>query len=297
MDWVVQIGGFTLRMRASLDPQKMILPELYASFCFESLAAGEDMTVAVHRDRYLLPRNVRPAFVAQRPGAAQPGWQRFELQDRIVVDMAQSRSERFSRRWLVLARDHSAADLYVDLLVGDGESIPFPLEFPLDKVLWIDVLPHRAAVMIHGCAVDVGGEGLVFFGPQEAGKSTLARLWQASPEATVLSDECVVLRFHEGRPYVYGTPWAGGAQVAANRRVPVRAMFYIRHGPANEAGRKGGAETLRDLTVESFLPYYDRSAMERCLDLLARTSQSVPVYDLAFVPSREVLDFVQRVAR
>ena len=61
---------------------------------------------------------------------------------------------------------------------ADAPSVD-PLEYPLDELLVISLLGQGRGVEIHGCGVVDGSSGYLFVGQSGAGKTTIARLWQA----------------------------------------------------------------------------------------------------------------------
>jgi ABC-type cobalamin/Fe3+-siderophores transport system ATPase subunit len=63
------------------------------------------------------------------------------------------------------------------------------LEYPLDELIFTNLLAQRNGVELHGCGVIDHDQGLLFLGFSGAGKSTLARLWRRHLDATILSDD------------------------------------------------------------------------------------------------------------
>lgn len=236
-----------------------------------------------------------PLFVAQRRGASRASWYLYETRDRFLIYMLYSQSDKLGVRRLSMTKDYSAGNLWLECKDSLRQPIPFPLEFPLDKILWMNFLARGRGVLLHACGIALDGEGYIFFGPQESGKSTLASLWQQHPGATVLNDECVAVRVIDDTLHVFGTPWTGRQRDVAVGGVPVRALFYISHGRENRAQRKRPMDSLRDLARESFLPYYDRLGIQYSLDLFTSIVETISIFDLSFVPTPEVVDFVQHI--
>ncbi len=91
----------------------------------------------------------------------------------------------------------------------NGQTV-YPLEYPLDELLILHLLAKGRGVEVHACGVvDPAGQGYLFAGQSDAGKTTIARLWQKVEGMTVLSDDRIILRNIEGRLWMYGTPWHG----------------------------------------------------------------------------------------
>jgi hypothetical protein len=64
-----------------------------------------------------------------------------------------------------------------------GEPL-YPLEYPLDELLTINLLSRGRGVEVHACGVlDSDGRGYLFLGMSGAGKSTMGRLWTGESQA------------------------------------------------------------------------------------------------------------------
>ena len=109
----------------------------------------------------------------------------------------------FQRRIAVFERDFRRGKVYVELTRRDLAAYPYPLSAPLDRVLFVNIVTHGLGLMLHACGIVQNGKGYIFAGPSNAGKSTLSRLWAKASEATILGDECLVLR-KEGSQFCFG---------------------------------------------------------------------------------------------
>jgi len=195
-------------------------------------------------------------------------------------------------RVAVFTQDFEAGTVYVLPFESSHGCYSYPLAFPLD-VLWImNLLSLGRGVMIHACGVDTDGRGMVFAGPSGAGKSTLAKLWNKYGNATVLSDERVILRRVGGRFVVYGTPW-GSVVDASSEGVSLSKVFFIQHANHTFVKRMKEKEAVIDLLTQSFSALYDPAGMQYTLDFCTDLIKEVPCYELGFVPDESVLDFVR----
>ena len=76
-----------------------------------------------------------------------------------------------------------------------------PLDYPLDELLVVHRLGLKDSrgVEVHAAGIrDAEGNGYIFLGHSGAGKSTTTRLWNELPGMTVLSDDRIILRQHNG---------------------------------------------------------------------------------------------------
>jgi hypothetical protein len=172
-----------------------------------------------------------------------------------------------------------------------------PLQFPLDELLFLRLLGVRGGVELHACGlVAPSGQGLVFAGQSGDGKTTTARLWEGVPEATVLSDDRVVVRRDDTGLWVYGTPWHGDAGFAVSARAPLAAVFVLGRGDRDAIEPLGSSEALSLLLARSFPPFHDAAGMSRTLDSLEAVVASVPCARFSFVPGagavRSVLEWL-----
>ena len=69
-------------------------------------------------------------------------------------------------------------------------------------------------------------------------------------------------------------------------------IFFIRHGPSNDARKLSAAGAAREMLKCSFPPLWDAGGMAATLELFHSMATEVPCAELDFVPDRTVLDFV-----
>jgi hypothetical protein len=175
-----------------------------------------------------------------------------------------------------------------------GEPV-YPLEYPLDELLMVNLLAHQRGVEVHACGVrDSDGRGYLFLGQSGAGTTTMARLWP--PSAQVLSDDRIILRLLDGRLWMYGTPWHGEAELACAVRTPLTGMFFLQKGGRNEIVPLPPAGTVARLVACSFIPFHSIPGVDYTLGFLQQVTESVPCLELRFVPDGHVVDFVRRTA-
>ncbi len=168
------------------------------------------------------------------------------------------------------------------------------LEYPLDELLMMNLLAHGRGVEVHACGLkDTDGQGYLFLGHSGAGKTTTARLWQTAGGVQVLSDDRIILRSWAGKTWMYGTPWHGEAKLALPARTPLRQIFFLRHGTANEIIPLGRAEALARFLACSFVPFYSRSGLEFALAFFQQLIDSLPCAELRFVPEERAIELAR----
>jgi hypothetical protein len=168
-----------------------------------------------------------------------------------------------------------------------------PLDYPLDELLMINLLARGRGVEVHACAViDEDGQAYLFPGQSGAGKSTIARLWNASG-ATILSDDRLILRLRDGQIWVYGTPWHGEERFGCPLAAPLSRILFLAHAPQSSVRRLTESAAAARLFACAFPPFYDQAGLDFTLEFLGDVMRRIPASELAFVPDRTVIDLVR----
>ena len=198
----------------------------------------------------------------------------------------------YKRAWL--DSSFAAGQVLLDRRRFDPRRAHYPLEYPLDELLVVGLLAQGRGVEIHGCGlVDCDGRGYLFAGSSGAGKTTMARLWQEQAGVRILSDDRIIVRQVCGRLWMYGTPWHGDAELAENTGHPLESIFLLGRGRENAVIEQRPPLAAARLFSCSFPPFYLRDGLEFTLGFLGQAVNTVPVYELRFVPDPGVIAFVR----
>lgn len=173
----------------------------------------------------------------------------------------------------------------------------YPLEYPLDELLMVNLLAQGRGAEVHACGLrDVDGQGYLFLGQSRAGKTTTARLWQKEAGIHILSDDRIILRYLDGKMWMYGTPWHGEAELASATRTPLTQIFFLQHGQKNQALPLRADQAVARLMTCSFVPFYSPSGLDFTLAFFEQIAKSVPVSELQFVPDARAVEYVRGLA-
>ena len=126
------------------------------------------------------------------------------------------------------------------------------------------------------------GRGILFAGNSGAGKSTITRLWKGIEGVTSLSDDRIILRRTNAGYKIYGTPWHGDARVVSPQSVPLKRIFFLKHGSANHVVRLDPFDATVNLLTCSFSKFWDAAGMDQDLLFLSELAQAIPCYELNF---------------
>ncbi len=172
----------------------------------------------------------------------------------------------------------------------DGRRQMPPLLHPVDRVLFMGVLAHRSAFIVHSCGWSCNGKSVLFPGVSGAGKTTLCRQLMAAGQGRILSDDRVVLREGPEGFRACGTPWPGDAKQARNESAPLAALGFIEQAPEHRLTPIPPAEALRRLMEAASIPWYSSDLRDLVLPLVERLVSTVPAYRVGFRPDPGVFD-------
>ncbi|MCR5611174.1 MAG: hypothetical protein K6F68_05000 [Clostridiales bacterium] len=112
---------------------------------------------------------------------------------------------------------------------------PSSLEFHAVHALLARKLISYNVLLMHGSALAIDGEAIVFTAKSGTGKSTHARLWrEAFPDRVrMINDDKPLIRIEDGRALVYGSPWNGKHHLGMNACAPLKAVVFLSRGEKN----------------------------------------------------------------
>jgi len=192
-----------------------------------------------------------------------------------------------------VSKDFTSGEVVFHSPYLDSSKPLYPLEYPLDELLFINFLSLSKGAEVHALGlVDSQGIGRLFLGQSTAGKTTMARLWEDDPDVTILSDDRIILRKMENQIWMYGTPWHGEAGFAAPMRVALNKVYFLRKGAKNQISPLKEAESISRLFSCCFPLFYSRNAINFTLRFFDDVVRAVSCSELSFVPNKSIVDFL-----
>ena len=223
-------------------------------------------------------------------------WQLYQNKENYIFYFHASNMGSIPYKMAEAKKDFTRCEVLLHRSYFDPDQPIDPLEYPLDELIFIHFLALGRGAEIHSCGViDSLGRGHLFVGQSEAGKTTMARLWEDESGVTVLSDDRIILRKVDGRLWMYGTPWHGDAVLASPARAPLTRVYFLKRGRENELVPLGMAESAGNLISCSFLPFYDPEALSFTLVFFEEVVRAVPCYELRSLPDKRVVEFINNI--
>lgn len=197
----------------------------------------------------------------------------------------------------VFNQDHTRGKIYLkdDSLFRLGSLFALSI-FASDQVVLGRVLADRQGCFLHSSGAVMAGQGLLFVGHSEAGKSTMVKMVQGKAEI-LCDDRNIVRRWPEGFR-VHGTWSHGEVPLVSSASAPLRAIFFLRKSHNNQLklleNRKEIAGRLLACLIK---PLVTADWWEKTLDLMEIILREVPCYDLEFDQSGQIVPILEKLVR
>lgn len=152
-------------------------------------------------------------------------------------------------------------------------------------------LEHANGIIFHSSAIMVDGKAYLFTAPSGTGKSTHTRLWREllGDSAVMVNDDKPIIRYIDGKFYVYGTPWNGKHHLDTNCRAEIKAICKIEQAKENSISKASTAEMLLTIFNQTIRPE-DPAQMDRLLNLTDKLLTQVELYKLGCNISKEAAE-------
>ncbi len=246
---------------------------------------GEDLGREIYR---------QPPWAVYRKGAS---W--------IYLGVYPEAADARVHRVIVASENHSRVRVYnptPELFTAGG--LDSLMLLASDQILLARVLPELGGAFIHAAGLNVGGRGLLFAGPSEAGKSTITRMLAAPrsaasgvrPGAEILCDDRMIIRKDGGGFLIHGTWSHGEIPVVSAGSAPLRGLCFLNQSPENRLERiEDPAKVLRLLLPRLVRPLVAGDWWDKVLALAGEIAGRVPSYTLYFDKSGRIVDVLEEV--
>lgn len=238
----------------------------------------------------------RPSYGALLFDACHGLWRLYRATEGCVWESLDPETHR-PRSYALIDAHFSRATVWTigDTVRSTSGWVPMKVFNPLVEVCLLTKLAREGGLLLHAAGMVAGGRGYVFTGPSGAGKSTLSEFFSRT-NATILSDERVILTRQHQSVRLHGTPWIGSGAYAAQASVTLTNLFCIHHGTEHRAEPMTRRGALSWILPQCFLPHWDRTGMEKTLSFLGDLLARIPCHSLAFAKDATIVEYVDRCA-
>ena len=104
-------------------------------------------------------------------------------------------------------------------------------------------------ILMHGSALSIDGNGVLFVAASGTGKSTHASIWQRvfNDRVVLLNDDKPLVKFEGDDIFVYGTPWSGKKGLNKNARAALKMIYKIERAACDDQKESAGDEVVPTL--------------------------------------------------
>ena len=132
--------------------------------------------------------------------------------------------------------------------------------------------------ILHSAVVEKDGFAYAFSAKSGTGKTTHSRLWtKRYADARIINGDKPLIRFFDGKPYIYGTPWCGKENFNINTKAPLKALCFIERADTNSIDTIAKKDAVSRIFNQLLIPE-NPERLNKLLDLVERLIESVPTY-------------------
>lgn len=174
------------------------------------------------------------------------------------------------------------AEIEKERSVAEGEFSNAYLESIVVYRKIAEELPRYDAFVFHGAVLSIDGNGYAFTARSGVGKTTHTRLIVEllGERAFYVNGDKPIIRFIDGEPYAYGTPWRGKENYGTNTGVKLSGIVIVNRGTENYTKDPDSDAATSMLVTQMYVPKRNPLMALRALSLCNKLIESVKLVDL-----------------
>lgn len=147
---------------------------------------------------------------------------------------------------------------------------------------------YKDTLLIHASLVRNQGYGYAFIAKSGTGKSTHTSLWMKYIEGCdLMNDDNPIIRFINGKPWIYGSPWSGKTPCYRNVKAPLGAITRIDRAKSNSIELSNPIEAFASLLPSCSHMKWDHNIHNKICDTITRIIETTKIYTLHCLPNEE----------
>lgn len=161
-------------------------------------------------------------------------------------------------------------DIEYEFSLSDGISDRDYLEYIAVLRKIGDILPENDAFVLHSACFDIDGIGVAFAASSGTGKTTHLNRWQnyLGYRLKVVNGDKPIVRFIDGKPFAYGTPWCGKEKLGCNTKTPLKHICFIERNEKNFVEKISKEEAIPRIFNQVYMPRSNPKLVEKTMELI-----------------------------
>lgn len=148
----------------------------------------------------------------------------------------------------------------------------------------------RDTVLMHASVIRKDRVGYLFLGVSGTGKSTHTANWLRYIGGTdLINDDNPVVRYIDGKTFVFGSPWSGKTPCYRNTEAPVGGFVQLEQAPFNKIRPMTTLEAFASLLPSCSVMKWDKRVYTGACDTISHILESTQTYFLQNLPDREAV--------
>lgn len=164
-------------------------------------------------------------------------------------------------------------------------------EYGLNSALMLTMAfagARQQTLLIHASLVRCNGYGYAFIAKSGTGKSTQASMWlRYIPNCDLMNDDNPIIRFIDGKPYIFGSPWSGKTPCYRNIEAPLGAITRIDRATENSIDKEQPIEAFASLLPSCSAMKWDIDIYNSICDTITKIVETTGIYTLHCLPDKE----------
>jgi len=121
------------------------------------------------------------------------------------------------------------------LSIVEGMNGASEIEYVYTGILFMELCLYHSIVSLHGAAIALHDQIIIFSGPSGTGKSTHVEYWkEIEPLFEIINDDKPLLHLERGEIIVSGSPWSGKTKGNSNVSFPLHSIVFLSQGTSNK---------------------------------------------------------------
>lgn len=143
------------------------------------------------------------------------------------------------------------------------------------------VLPQYDGYILHAATFELKGRGIAFLAKSGTGKSTHLINWMKlfGDELQIINGDKPIVRFKNGEPYAYGTPWCGKEGFSQDKSTRLTDICFIVRDSENKTVKLEGADVIKRLLNQIIVPSGSENII-KILDLIDQTVKNCNIWEI-----------------